>query len=236
VKLPPCCLALCLTVSAAAAAATFAAPRPAVVELFTSEGCSSCPPAEALIGELAQRPQVLALAFHVDYWDSLGWRDRFALPDAVRRQQQYARSLAHLSVYTPELVLDGRTDYVGSDRHGIEAAVAGARTGLAVDFSAVNGNLTVSLGGGQCLGPSEVLLISYLRKAVSAIGRGENAGRTLQEFNIVRSILTLGHWDGTAQHFEVPLATLPADATDVALIVQSPASGQIIGAGSRPIR
>ncbi len=234
--LPRSCLALCLAVSAAAAAAPFAAQRPAVVELFTSEGCSSCPPAEGLIGELAKRPDVLALAFHVDYWDSLGWRDRFALPGAVQRQQQYARSLGHSSVYTPEVLLDGRTDYVGSDRRAIEAAVAGARTGVAVDLSAVNGNLTVSLGGGQCLAPSEVLLISYLRKAVSAIGRGENAGRTLEEFNIVRSIRTLGHWDGTAQHFEVALATLPADATDVALLVQAPSSGQVIGAASRPIR
>jgi hypothetical protein len=222
-------------VSFATAAAPFAASRPAVIELFTSEGCSSCPPAEALIGELAGRPDVLALAFHVDYWDSLGWRDRFAFPAAVQRQDQYAKLLGHSSVYTPEVILDGRADYVGSDRRAIESAATGVRSGVAVELSTVDDSLRVSLGGSQCLAPSEVLLISYLRKAVSAIGHGENAGRTLQEFNIVRSIRTLGHWDGTAQHFEVALVRLPADATDVALIVQSPASGQIIGAASRPI-
>jgi hypothetical protein len=227
---------LCLAVSFAAAAGPFATPRPAVIELFTSEGCSSCPPAEALIGELAERPGVLALAFHVDYWDSLGWRDRFALPEAVQRQDQYAKLLGHSTVYTPEVVLDGRADYVGSDRRAIEFAVTGVRTGVAVDLSTADGSVRVGLGGGQCLAPSDVLLITYTRKAVSAIGRGENAGRTLQEFNIVRSIRTLGHWDGTAQHFGVPLSTLPSDATDLALIVQSPGSGQIIGAASRPLR
>src|ERR1700761_1077616 len=84
-----------------------AQPRPAVVELFTSEGCNSCPPAEAYVGELASRPDVLALAFHVDYWDDLGWRDRFGLGQAVERQRNYARSLRLSSVYTPEVVIDG---------------------------------------------------------------------------------------------------------------------------------
>src|SRR5215472_15938734 len=93
-----------------------AQPRPAVVELFTSEGCSSCPPADAYLGELAGRPDVLALAFHVDYWDDLGWRDRFGLSQAVERQRNYARSLRLGSVYTPQVVVDGSTDYVGSNR------------------------------------------------------------------------------------------------------------------------
>src|SRR6267378_2009368 len=100
-------------------AATNAQPRPVVVELFTSEGCSSCPPAEAYVGELSQRSDVLALSFHVDYWDDLGWRDRFALGQAVERQRIYARVLNRSSVYTPQLVIDGRDDYVGSDRTAI---------------------------------------------------------------------------------------------------------------------
>src|SRR5271165_7339833 len=102
-------ICVCCTASA------FASSRPAVVELFTSEGCSSCPPAEAYVGELAQRADVLALTFHVDYWDDLGWRDRFALPEAVRRQRNYARRLRLSSIYTPQVVLDGRADFVGRD-------------------------------------------------------------------------------------------------------------------------
>src|SRR5580698_3481897 len=95
--------------------AAHAQSRPTVVELYTSEGCNSCPPAEALIGKLARQNDVIALSFHVDYWDSLGWRDRFALPDAVARQEQYARALRLSSVYTPQLVIDGRHDTLGSD-------------------------------------------------------------------------------------------------------------------------
>src|ERR1700722_15426978 len=99
--------------------------RPAVVELFTSEGCNSCPPAEAYIGELAQRRDVLALAFHVDYWDDLGWRDRFGLPEAVQRQNVYATTLRLSSVYTPQVVIDGQRDFVGGDRSSIARVLAG---------------------------------------------------------------------------------------------------------------
>src|SRR5271157_4122233 len=110
------------------AAAASAEPRPAVVELFTSEGCSSCPPAEAYVGELAQRADVLALAFHVDYWDDLGWRDRFGLPEAVQRQRAYANALRLSSVYTPQVVVDGHEDCVGSDRGSIGRALAEKRS------------------------------------------------------------------------------------------------------------
>ena len=108
--------ALTGTALAGTAGVAGAAPalRPAVVELFTSQGCSSCPPADTLLGELASRNDVLALAFHVDYWDELGWRDRFELPQAAQRQSQYARRLGRSSVYTPQLVIDGREDLPGA--------------------------------------------------------------------------------------------------------------------------
>lgn len=112
-------------------AVAHAEPRPAVVELFTSEGCNSCPPAEAYIGELTGRSDVLALSFHVDYWDDLGWRDRFGLGQSVERQRSYARSLRLSSVYTPEVVIDGRGDYVGSNRVGIAHALQERRGGRA---------------------------------------------------------------------------------------------------------
>src|SRR3984885_15707161 len=99
-----------------AASIADAQPRPTVVELYTSEGCNSCPPAEAQIGKLAKHDDIIALAFHVGYWDDLGWRDRFELPEAVQRQRAYAKALRLSSVYTPQVVIDGQKDFVGSDR------------------------------------------------------------------------------------------------------------------------
>jgi hypothetical protein len=223
-----------------------AEPRPAVVELFTSEGCNSCPPAEAYVGELAGRNDVLALAFHVDYWDDLGWRDRFGLSQSVERQRAYARSLRLSSVYTPEIVIDGRADYVGSNRSGIGNALKETRVGVPVKLSVGNGAADVRLGPGEqaqgTKAPGEkevggdVVLVAYLRKAVTAIGRGENAGRTLDEYNIVRAVVPLGRWDGGAQEFHAKLTALPRDATDVAVLVQLPRHGAVVGAATQPVR
>ncbi|MBS0580685.1 MAG: DUF1223 domain-containing protein [Proteobacteria bacterium] len=209
--------------------------RPAVVELYTSQGCSSCPPADLLLGVLSQRPNVLALAFHVDYWNDLGWTDPYSLRDAVIRQSAYSKARGQSSVYTPQVVVDGHDEYLGSDRSNIEHAVAELRTGVPVTLQVSNRNLVIALGGAQCLAPSDVLAITYLRKATSKIGRGENSGRTLEEFNIVRSIRTIGQWTGTAATFEVPLSTLPRDATDFAVLVQLPGQAQIIGAATLPL-
>ena len=207
-------------------------PRPAVIELFTSEGCNSCPPAEAYIGELGGRPDVVALSYHVDYWDDLGWRDRFALRDSVARQNMYARALGRSSIYTPELVVDGRRDYVGSDRARIERALNEKRTGPRVEIDAGAAEIQVTLGAPEQVTPAEVLLVTYLREAVSAIGRGENAGRTLHEFNIVRGVRVLGHWDGKSTSFHVARSALPADATNVAVLVQPVGQGGMIAAAS----
>ena len=217
------------------AAAAHAQLRPTVVELFTSEGCSSCPPAEAYIGELGRRPDVLALAFHVDYWDDLGWRDRFGLPEAVRRQNVYAKALGLSSVYTPQVVLDGRHDFVGSDRASINRALSGNRTGAPVSVTVQDGEVLINLGVQQGVASSDVTLIAYQRSAVTAIGRGENSGRTLTEFNIVRSIKTLGRWDGQVQQYHAPMKTIPNDCTDVAVLVQPVGQGLIIGAATHAL-
>ena len=218
-----------------------AEPRPAVVELFTSEGCNSCPPAEAYVGELAGRSDVLALAFHVDYWDDLGWRDRFGLSQSVERQRSYARSLRLSSVYTPEVVIDGRADYVGSNRSGIGNALKEKRDGVPVTLFVGNGEAEVRLAPREKASREkevggDVVLVAYLRKAVSAIGRGENAGRTLDEYNIVRAVVPLGRWNGGAQEFHTKLASLPQDATDVAVLVQSPGQGPVVGAATQRLR
>lgn len=210
-------------------------PRPVVVELFTSQGCSSCPPADAYLGKLAARSDVLPLAFHVDYWDDLGWRDRFALPQAVERQNVYARNFHRSSVYTPQLVIDGRSDAIGSGGASLERALSSPREGVPVLIAVREASVLVELGA-QSGGPScDVVLVIFLRHAVSPIGRGENAGRTLEEFNIVRGIRTLGTWKGATERFRVPVSSLPSDATDVAILIQPPGQAPIVGAATHGI-
>jgi len=214
---------------------TNAQPRPVVVELFTFQGCSSCPPADAYVGKLSARSDVLALSFHVDYWDDLGWRDPFALPQSAARQRIYARNLGRSSVYTPQLVVDGREDHVGSDGTAIPKALSGTRDGVPVRVSIRDAQVLIDLGADPQAAPSDVFLVAYLRHAVSVIGRGENAGRTLEEFNIVRAIRTLGSWKGRAQSFTAPVSSLPPDATDVAVLVQPFGQAPIIGAAAQAL-
>jgi hypothetical protein len=225
------CAAALLAAGVAAADPTIAGTgRPAVVELYTSQGCSSCPPADALLGELARRPDVLALAFHVDYWDDLGWRDRFELPVATQRQRQYARQLGSASVYTPQMVVDGTADVVGGDAAGVARLIASPRASVPVQISTRDGELLVSVAAANGMPAAEVTLLSYLPQAQTAIGRGENAGRALREYNIVRSSVTLGHWHGAAAEWQVRVADLPAEARAVAVLLQQPGPGAIIGA------
>jgi len=207
-----------------------------VVELFTSQGCSSCPPADAYIGELTQRSDVLPLTFHVDYWDDLGWRDRFGLPDAVERQRAYAKVLRLSSVYTPQVVIDGQDNFVGSDVKSIGRALTGNRNGVAVSLSVRDGEVFVDLDAPRRVAPSDVLLVAYLRTAVSPIGRGENAGRTLKEFNIVRDFHSMGRWAGQKQQYHARVDSLPRDSTDVAVLVQPLGQAPIIGAATIALR
>lgn len=216
-------------------AAAHAQSRPALVELFTSEGCSSCPPAEAYLGELARRPDVLALTFHVDYWDDLGWRDRFGLPESVQRQRAYASALHLSSIYTPQVVVDGQDDFVGSDRVRIDRALARPRAGVAISVSVASGDVSIDLADQPGVAPSDIVLVAYQRAAVSPIGRGENAGRTIQEFNIVRALRRLGRWQGQSQRFRERIDSLPPESTDVAILVQPIGQAPIIGAARAPL-
>lgn len=212
------------------ASATHAQPRPVVVELFTSQGCSSCPPADAYVGRLSTHPDIIALSFHVGYWDDLGWADRFALSASVERQKNYARNL-HSSVYTPQLIVDGREDDFRSDGKMVARALSEVRAGVPVGVSLRDAEIHVDVGAQPGGAPSDVVLVAFLRYAVSSIGHGENAGRTLEEFNIVRGVRTLGSWKGETLNFRVPVVSLPSDATDVAVLVQPFGQAPIIGAG-----
>lgn len=210
--------------------------RPAVVELFTSQGCSSCPPADALLGELSHRSDVIALAYHVDYWDYLGWKDGFSSKQATDRQQLYARSLGLRGLYTPQMVIDGSIDVVGSDRRAVQAALAGSRQGPAVTVTSHEGELTVSVAAANSAKAAEVTLVAYAPQAETKIQRGENAGRSLKEYSIVRGVYPLGRWNGAATSFNLDLANLPGDASMVAVLVQAPGQGEIVGAVSAKVR
>ncbi|MBF0269451.1 MAG: DUF1223 domain-containing protein [Alphaproteobacteria bacterium] len=207
-----------------------ATDRPAVVELFTSQGCSSCPPADAFLGELAQRKDVVALAYHVSYWDYIGWKDRYSMPEAVERQKTYKTRLSLRSVYTPQMVIDGVNDLVGSDRRRAQALLSTKREGVAVRLAIVGSELNIEIDQASAAIPADILLVAYLPKAETPVGRGENSGRRLQEYNIVRGLEHLGAWKGQAARLTYPLASLPADAKAVALLLQEKNQGAILGA------
>jgi hypothetical protein len=224
------------TLSLGFVAASAAETRPVVLELFTSEGCSSCPPAELIVNELAQRLDVLALSFHVDYWDDLGWRDRYSLASATERQRGYARALHRSGIYTPQAVIDGSRDIVGSQRSALMEAVSARREGIATSISVSGGTAQVHVGTGSGTGDATVLLVGYLREAITSIGRGENSGRTLKESNIVVSLQELGRWNGKPQEFALDLSRLPKSVTDIAVLVQSVGQGPILGAATQPLQ
>jgi hypothetical protein len=206
--------------------AAFAAERPVVVELFTSQGCSSCPPADAYLKELRDRRDVLPLAYHVTYWDSLGWKDPFSLQAATQRQDQYGRRFGDGS-YTPEIVVDGAAGMVGSRRSEVGAAIERAkrnsRTAAAVSVTRNGGQLAIQVGSGS--GTGRVLLIGFDREHTTSVGRGENGGRTLTEANIVRSIRPVGQWSGAALSINEQIP----QGQDVAVVLEAP-DGQIVGA------
>lgn len=209
--------------------------QPVVVELFTSQGCSSCPPADALLGEVAKRPNVVALAYHVDYWDDLGWKDPFSIPAAVERQRGYVRRLAKSGAFTPQAVISGDTSLVGSNRAAMERALKEDRDALAMELSRSGTHLVIKLPE-RWRETLDVHVVSYLDRATTKIGRGENARRSVQEFNIVRSFQRLGKWNGVPQQMKMPLASVPRDATAVAVLLQRPNQGAIAGAATLKLR
>jgi hypothetical protein len=195
------------------------AARPVVGELFTSEGCSSCPPADARIADLARtRPDLLLLTFHVTYWNHLGWRDPYSFDAATERQRRYVALGVSPEVYTPALVVDGKLDAVGSDGaavdHTLRQAALSQETAAAIDVHRGSAGLTVSVGAGT--GNGTLLLIGYDRLHQTSVGRGENSGRTLEEANIVRSMSVLGTWSGTPVRLQVPYP----EGQDVAVLLQ----------------
>jgi hypothetical protein len=199
--------------------------RPVVVELFTSQGCSSCPPADALLRELSRRDDVLALGFHISYWDRLGWKDPLSSEASTERQRSYARRLNGGQIYTPQIVVEGSGDMVGSDRAAVLAELDVARPVAAAAVIFAPDRHSVRIGAGT--GNASVLLVRFIRHQTTEVAAGENAGRILQDANGVRTFTTLGDWTGPARDFPIEP---PAAGEGLAVLVQTP-DGRILGTG-----
>ena len=213
----------------------------AVVELFTSQGCSASPPADRLLGELARDPSIVALTLPVDYWDYLGWKDTLAIPQHSARQQAYAHERGDRNVATPQAVVNGAIAVVGSDRGAIERAIAGTQKPamtVPVRIETHDGMLVVSVedfDGQNSTGQSgEVWLNIVTRQVAVTVARGENSGQSLTYYNVGRRRQKLGVWDGRAARWTLPLADIRQDGVDaVAVIIQSgmaESPGPILGA------
>ena len=226
----------CVTVSGAARADGHWQPL-TVVELFTSQGCNSCPPADAYLSELAERPGILALSWFVDYWNYLGWTDTFGRHQFTERQRQYNRHLALLGVYTPQLIINGVTQEVGSRRKAIDAKLAEQRTDhpmqIPVSMTERSGEISIHLGAHKTPSPAVVWLIGFKSMAEVAIRSGELKGRTMHYRNVVVSDRQIGSWDGKEQSLAVNARQIiRAGGDSAAVLVQYDGTGPIIGAAS----
>lgn len=209
-----------------------------VVELFTSQGCNSCPPADAVLGELAKQGNLVALSYHVDYWNYLGWEDTFSSKESTDRQYDYARTLGRKSVYTPQVVINGRDHINGADKRGINKKVSAfdkSGRGLTVPIEATmdGDKIRINIGEGQ--GKADVIVVYFDRENAVDIKRGENGGRKLVYWNSVRDIQTVAMWDGDAVELDLPVHVMSGKGYDgCAVLLQTMRSdgvpGAIIGA------
>lgn len=222
--------AVALTIVAASASAD---GRPVtVVELYTSQGCHSCPPADAYLGKIADREDIVALSFHVDYWDYIGWKDKFALPENTKRQRKYAGHLGMGYIYTPQLVVQGMAHSAhGSEASNLVRDLRGAKR-VDVNLTHVDGGLKVDIPDGPFENETaRVLVVAYDSKHDTKIDRGENSGKTLSYYNVVREMARVGRWSGKAKSFTVTEEQLKMAGRDgCAVLIQSTKTGRILGA------
>lgn len=218
--------ALAMTVAFAAPAA---ADGPVVVELYTSQGCSSCPPADEMLHDLAERSDVIALALHVDYWDYIGWADIFADPANTRRQKNYARVAGSRSVYTPQMVIAGRDHVIGTQPMDVADSIQTHRatpTGVAISLSRNGGQLRITGQTNRALPTGTVVqVVRYTPRQTVDIRRGENAGRQLTYANIVTDWNTVGEWTGAA---DLNMQVNVSGNAPIVVIVQERGPGAIM--------
>ena len=214
--------ALVMILPVVVAPATSAGPR-AVVELFTSQGCSSCPAADKIVGELASDPSVIALSLPIDYWDYLGWKDTLADSRFTARQRAYSAKRGDREVYTPQVVVNGQAQVVGNDRAQIDHAISDTAAApgvmsVPVAVTREGKELKVSVPASKDGASGEVWICSIARAVPITIGKGENRGREITYHNVVRNWLKVGDWTGKASHWTVPLENLTREGVDAAVV------------------
>ncbi len=213
-----------------------------IIELYTSQGCSSCPPADNLLGELAQRDDVLALSFHVDYWNYIGWTDPFASAQYTKRQRAYARYMDLRYIYTPQMVVNGAFEASGLKPAVIDDFIASAKLLPQVPIMLKqrdNSEIEVSIqpwdaAQGSLAGQTFVVWAAvYDKKHSTSVKRGENTGHTINNYNVVRNFRKVGNWDGNAHGFTVSLQGLRENGGEAcAVFIQSEQTGRIMGAAN----
>jgi hypothetical protein len=209
-------------------------PR-AVIELFTSQGCSSCPPADKLMNELARDPTLIVITLPVDYWDYLGWKDTLAHSSFTHRQKAYSAQRGDRQVYTPQAVINGAVHAVGSERNAIDKAIGNTRQKALT----VNVSIEKTDSGYRAVLPASqganghVWLIPMVRERSVQIGRGENTGRSITYSNVARGLTRLAVWNGDGQTIDIAASSIPAESEGIVVLVQSGSDkkpGMIIGA------
>jgi hypothetical protein len=228
-------LAVALTAGVSASAAE---PR-AVLELFTSQGCSSCPPADKLLAELSQDPTLIPLTLATDIWDYLGWKDTLALAGHSKRQKAYSHARGDREVYTPQVVVNGAVQTLGSDRAAIERAIAQSRRNVAtlsqpLAITVENGRLTVAATAARSDAnkndaSAEVWLCPVSKMVEVAIGRGENSGHTITYHNVVRRWVKLGVWKGNAESWSIPLDDVKTEGVDAVVVILQSGTAAVPG-------
>ena len=220
-------------------------PR-AVVELFTSQGCSSCPPADKIIGELAKDPNVIALSMPIDYWDYLGWKDTLADSRFSARHKAYSKMRGDRDVYTPQVVVNGTVHVIGSDREGIDDAIKDTAKSdgvmsVPVTMTLSGKQINVSVAASKAAAAQGEIWICSVSKAIPiSIGRGENRGREVTYYNVVRNLLKVGDWNGSSGSWTVPLENISRDGVDAAVVYVQDGNrdrpGAMLGAAYTPLR
>jgi hypothetical protein len=230
--------ALALGAAALFANPAAAASRPVVVELFTSEGCSSCPPADAYLKTLKSNPGIIALSYHVDYWDYLGWRDTLGSSEFSQRQMDYAHSRGDMNVYTPQMVVNGTHHFVGSQKSAVSGGIAAAQSSpssqwVDITMSENKTDVTIDVAAGAATKEATLWLMAWAPSVLIEIKRGENAGSTIAYYNVVRKMVPAGMWHGDATKIVLPKSSvIPGDCKGWVALLQQGKVGPVIGAAT----
>jgi hypothetical protein len=204
-----------------------------VVELFTSQGCSSCPPADAFADELARDPRLTVLTYHVDYWDYLGWKDTLGAAPFSQRQYDYAKARGDMDVYTPQIIVNGGPHFTGTDKAAVTSALKEtANDGPAMSITTAQDMFNLQIGAGAAPGEDAMVWLLPLVDAIEVeISKGENAGQKITYYNVVRDVVPAGRWTGAASTISLPLEPLmPKTCTGCVALLQAGKAGPVLAA------